>query len=180
VFSMTAAAGTTVQPSSSATGALPVAVGVAPDLGVAVVATQTGNTADVFDISSGAPTLSISIPNLQEPVGVDYDPVTQEFLVLERAGNAVFTLNPINDNQGTLRTGVDPSSLAYNFQASTLLTLNTASNTLSVVDLPNSNVTDLVPLSGSTQYALAIHPRLSLAVVTDSANGRVLLLPMPR
>ena len=178
VFSMTVSAAP--QPSSSATGALPVAVGVASDLGVAVVATQTGNTADVFDISTGSPTLSISIPNLQEPVGVDYDPVTQQFLVLERAGNAVFTLNPINDNQGTLRTGVDPSSLAYNFQASTLLTLNTASNTLSVVDLPNSNVTELLPLSGSTQYALAIHPRLSLAVVTDSVNGRVLLLPMPR
>ena len=178
VFSMTVNAAP--QPSSSATDSLPVAVGVAPDLGVAVVATQTGNTAEIYDISSGSPTLSNSIQNLQEPVGVDYDPVSQEFLVLERAGNAVFTVNPINDNQGTLRTGVDPSSLAYNFQGSTLLTLNTASNTLSVVDLPNSNVTDLLPLSGSTQYALAIHPRLSLAVVTDSANGRVLLLPLPR
>jgi len=92
----------------------------------------------------------------------------------------VLVIDPINLITSSIRTGVDPSSLAYNYQSSTLLTLNTASNTLSVVDLMQSTVVDVLPLSGSSQYALAIHPRLSMVVVSDSINNRVLLMPMPR
>lgn len=178
VFDVTSS--TLPQPSSLATGTLPVAAAVAPELGVAVVADETGNTAEVLNVSSGTLSLISSIPGLQEPFGVDYDPVTQNFLVLERAANEVLTINGVSLLESTFRAGVDCSSLAYDFQSGTLLTLNTASSTLSVVDLPNVTVTDLLPLTGSTQYALAIHPRLGLAVVSDSTNNRIVLMPMPR
>ena len=173
------AGSTAPQPSATSAGSMPVAVAVAPDLEVAVVASETGNSVQIFN-TAGVPVLLNQIGSVQQPVGVDYDPVNQVFLVAERAGNAVLVIDPINLITSSIRTGVDPSSLAYNYQSSTLLTLNTASNTLSVVDLMQSTVVDVLPLSGSSQYALAIHPRLSMVVVSDSINNRVLLMPMPR
>ena len=179
-FSITAT--TAPQPSASATGGMPVAAAIAPDLEEAAVAAESGAVVQILDVSSGSPNLITQVTNIAQPFGVDYDPVSRRFLVLARAGNEVLTIDPTTTppSLGAVRVGVDPSSLAYNFQSSTLLTLNTASNTLSVVDLSHSTVVDLLPLSGGSQYALAIHPRLSMAVVSDSANNRVLLLPMPR
>jgi hypothetical protein len=34
-------------------------------------------------------------------------------------------------------------------------------------------------VSGSTQFAAAIHPFTNMAVITDSANNRLLILPLP-
>ncbi len=179
----------------------PVAAAIAPDLDVAVVADAAANDAILVDVTAGAPSFLDRVANITAPTGVDYDPVTQDFLILSSASNTVTQLNvtPTGINtysllQSSIRVGVNPTSLAYDFQSGTLLTLNTASNTLSAVDLAKcitttlpvtactttSVVRDVLPFFGSVQYALAIHPRLGYFVLSDSANNRILILPMPR
>jgi len=186
---------------SVAVDAEPVAAAIAPDLNVAVVANAAANDATLLDVAAGAPSFLNLVSNITAPTGVDYDPVTQDFLILSSASNTVTQLNvtPTGINtysllQSSIRVGVNPTSLAYNFQSGTLLTLNTASNTLSAVDLAKcititlpatactttSVVRDVLPFFGTVQYALAIHPRLSYFVLSDSANNRILILPMPR
>ncbi|HKM90292.1 MAG TPA: hypothetical protein VJX29_06735 [Candidatus Acidoferrales bacterium] len=187
--------------SGLAVDAQPVAAAIAPDLDVAVVADAAANDAILVDVASGAPSFLARVPNITAPTGVDYDPVTQDFLILSSASNTVTQLNvtPTGTNtysllQSSIRVGVNPTSLAYNFQSGTLLTLNTASNTLSIVDLAKcitttlpatsctttSVVRDVLPFFGTVQYALAIHPWLGYFVLSDSANNRILILPMPR
>jgi DNA-binding beta-propeller fold protein YncE len=177
-FDMTATSAP--QPSALSTNPMPVAGAVAPDLELAAVAAETGSTVQILNVATAVPVLVNVVSGVTQPVAVDYDPVNQVFLVLERGANSVVTIDPATLATTSVRTGVDPSSFAYNYQTSTLLTLNNASNTLSVVDLMHFNVVDVLPLSGGSQYALAIHPRLGLVVVSDSVNNRVLLMPMPR
>jgi hypothetical protein len=96
---------------------------------------------------------------------------------------------------------VDPTSLDYNFQTSTLVTVNSASNTMSVMEYTCSPVTIIgQPITCSTgpktrlilglpgsaqfsqlqQYSVSIDLKLNLAVVVDQNNDRVLLIPLPR
>jgi DNA-binding beta-propeller fold protein YncE len=75
--------------------------------------------------------------------------------------------------------GVNPTSLAYNYQSSTILTVNALSNTISIVDSQTFKTRATLGISGSSQFAAAIHPLTNLAVIADQANNRVLLLPLP-
>ncbi|MBI1739223.1 MAG: hypothetical protein HYR58_08240, partial [Acidobacteria bacterium] len=61
-----------------------------------------------------------------------------------------------------------------------LVTTNTASKSISVMDFIQRRIRDVIGISASSQFAVAIHPRTNLAVVSDAANNRVLLVPLPR
>jgi DNA-binding beta-propeller fold protein YncE len=188
-------------PGSLAVDAQPDAAAIAPDLNISVVANGAGNDATLMDVSTGSPAFLNRVSNITAPTGVDYDPVTQDFLIVSSASNTVTQLNvtPTGSNtysllQSSVRVGINPTSLAYDFQSGALLTLNTASNTLSVVDLATCTTTtlpvtacntasivrDILPYSGTVEYALAIHPWLGYFVLSDSANNRLVILPMPR
>ena len=164
----------------------PIAAAVAPDLNYAVVAEATANNATLLDVSSGTPIFLDNIADVSGASGVDYDPVTQQFLIQASESNTVVELDATCSGgactllQTSIRTGVGPTSLAYNFQDGELLTLNSGSSTLSVVDFPAQLVRDVLPLSAGTVYAMAIHRRLEYVVVSDPANNQVLLLPLPR
>ncbi len=159
----------------------PVAAAIAPDLNIAVTAqASTSNDAEILNVSTGAVSAVNRISNISTPTGVDYDPVNQVFLIQASGSNTIVSLNTTTLATSSIRTGVNPTSLSYNFQDGTLLTQNGGSNSLSVVDLPNRQVRDVLPISGSPQYALAIHRRLELVVISDSANNQVLLYPLPR
>jgi DNA-binding beta-propeller fold protein YncE len=75
--------------------------------------------------------------------------------------------------------GISPTSLAYNFQTSTILTVNALSNTISIVDSQTFKTRETLGVGGSSQFAAAIHPLTNLGVITDQANNRVLLVPLP-
>ena len=78
---------------------------------------------------------------------------------------------------------------------STLVSTNTASHTITVADflgqkiravltLPpaassNTNLALGLSITGALQYAVDIHPFTNVAVIADTANGRVLFLPLP-
>jgi YVTN family beta-propeller protein len=75
--------------------------------------------------------------------------------------------------------GINPTSLAINYNSGTLLTVNTLSNTVSVVDTQTMKTQATMGIGGSTQFAAAIHPLTNIAVITDQANNRVLFVPLP-
>ncbi len=158
----------------------PVAVAIDPDRNLAVVANATQNNFTVFDISQSSPPLTARISGVQLPTGVVFDPVTTLFVATSSLGNNVAIFNPDTQQLTPLRVGINPTSLAYNFESSTLVTVNTASNTISVVDFLDRRVRAVLPLSASSQFSVAIHPRTNLAVVADQNNNRVLLVPLPR
>jgi YVTN family beta-propeller protein len=178
LFALSNAAGAI--PSGLGVDTGPVAAAIAPDLNLAVTAQTSGNDAEILDVSSGTPIFVNRVPNIFSATGVEYDPVNQVFLILSTGSNAIVSLNTTTLLETSIRTGVDPASLAYNFQNGALLTLNNGSGTLSVVDLPNSAVRDVLPIASSSQYAVAVHRRLEFVVVSDAANNRVLLFPLPR
>ena len=192
----------------------PVAVAIDPALNLAAVAcelvptsaTVQGGALDVGPIG-GSPTQD-RVSGLQIPTGVIFDPVNQVFLVANSANNDIVIADPTATfgttlsptlTLSTVPTGIDPTSLDYNFQTSTLVTLNSSSNTLSVLDYvcppvtsggtpsncPATRVREVLGLNSAQsfstllQFAVAIDPTLNLAVVVDMANNRVLLVPLP-
>ena len=180
----------------------PIAIAIDPTLNLTATAcelvptsaTQQAGALDIGPIG-GNPTTQ-RVFGLQIPTGVIFDPVSQVFLVANSAQNQIVIVDPVTFNSTTLRAGIDPTSLDYNFQTSTLVTVNSASNSISVLDYvcPPTGVNPacgapqvraVLGLSGSQsfstllQFAVAIDPKLNLAVVVDKANSRVLLIPLP-
>jgi len=90
---------------------------------------------------------------------------------------------------GSAQVGMNPTSLDYDYQSSTLVTVNNASNTISILDYvcpPNvlntclgPQVREILPFSASPQFSIRIDARLNLAVLADQTNNRVLLIPLP-
>lgn len=158
----------------------PVAVAIDPTRGLAAVANETGNTIAFVALTLINPSVSFRATGLQLPTGVAYDPFSDRFLAVASLANNLFIIDPGTGQVTQARVGINPTSLAYNFQSSTLATLNTASQTISVMDFQERRIRAILPISGSDRFALAIHPRTNLAVVSDAANNRILLVPLPR
>jgi hypothetical protein len=118
------------------------------------------------------------------------------FIVNSSTGNSVNIVDPVNSAQTGFRMGINPTAIAYNYLTSTLVSTNSASRTVSVADLlgqkiravltlppaapGNSNLAISLAIAGALQYALDIQPFTNVAVVADTANGRVLFVPLPR
>ena len=184
----------TVTASTVAVDQSPIAVAIDPDRGTnnrgeAVVTslTLTGATApigslDVVDLGVSPPSKSSSVPLQSNQVtltGIAFDPATTLFYATSSQGNTITAFNPDNSQTQIIPVGVNPTSLAYNYQSSTILTVNALSNTISIVDSQTFKTRVTLGISGSSQFAAAIHPLTNLAVIADQANNRVLLLPLP-
>jgi DNA-binding beta-propeller fold protein YncE len=171
----------------------PVINPVNPALGYAAVTTASqASSVQLLTIPGGALVQRVGGSLLQVPTGVLFDPVNQVFLVANSLMNNVVIIDPSSLNQSTVRVGINPTSLDYNFQASTLVTVNGASHTMSILDYvcpppasgvttacPNPQVRAVLGLGGSQQFSVAIDPKLNLAVVADQNNNRILLVPLP-
>ena len=169
----------------------PVINPVYPGLGYAAVTTASlASSVQLLTVPGGA--LVQRINGLQVPTGIVFDPVNQVFLVANSLLNNVVVVDPATFNQNSIRVGINPTALDYNFQTSTLVTVNRASNTLSVLDYvcpppangattacPNPQVRTVLGLSGSQQFSVAIDQKLNLAVLADQNNNRILLVPLP-
>jgi YVTN family beta-propeller protein len=156
----------------------PVAVGVFPGTNRALVAHATQNTLTLIDFDTT--TVLGRLGGIQLPTAVDFDPVSQQFLVLASLSNNLLVVNPETFQATPVRVGINPTSLGFNFQSSTLVTVNSASRTVSVMDFLDRRVRAIFSIAGSAQFAVAIHPRSNLAVIVDGEADRVLLVPLPR
>jgi DNA-binding beta-propeller fold protein YncE len=177
-----------------------VAVAMDPTLTFAGIAIA-GQPSELQIFSVGPNVSPGQVNNLQLPTGVFFDPVNQDFLVANSTVNTVVVVDPATAVVlGSLRTGINPTSLDYNYNTSTLVTSNAATNTISILNYvcppnpnginscPVTNVQDVVavgtpPPSSSVVVgpnSIAIDPRLNLAVQVDQINNRVLLVPLPQ
>jgi DNA-binding beta-propeller fold protein YncE len=183
-----------VTSSSVAVNQNPIAVAIDPDRGTnnrgeAVVTSLILNGSgvpsgglDVVDLGGTTPSKSttVTLPSIQAtPTGIIFDPATTLFFATSSQGNTVTALNPDNGLTQSIPVGINPTSLAYNYQSSTILTVNALSNTVSIVDSQTFKTRATLGISGSSQFAAAIHPLTNLAVIADQSNNRVLLLPLP-
>jgi len=194
---------TTLTPTSIGGIQSPIAVAIDPDRGtnnqgIAVVTSlqllsgqaPLGALA-VVDIGLSTPTLSTTIPAgsvTATPTGVVFDP----FVVTGTTNNGVFyanssgsnvitEFNPDTGGGSTVNVGINPTSLAINPQSGAIVTSNSASGTMSIVDtLSNPFKTrQTFGIPGSPTFGVAIDQFTNLTVIVDQANNRVLLFPTP-
>ncbi len=191
------------------TGQRPIAVGFNYVNGQVAAAASSGNSVGISGGGAGSVDQTF---NISAPTSVIYDPVTTDcgsntttgtttnttgcFIATSSTNNSVNVIDPVTSIQTTFRMGINPTSIAYNWRTSTLVSTNTGSHTISVADflgqkiravlsLPpttaaNSDLALSLPFAGAIEYALDIHPFTNIAVIADTVNGQVLFVPLPR
>jgi DNA-binding beta-propeller fold protein YncE len=180
----------------------PLAVAIDPDSGannqgIAVVtAVQLSNGSapsgalDVVDIGQATPALNPAISSgvSSTPTGIVFVPAaantngnTGVFFANSSGTNSITEFNPDNGGVSSVGVGINPTSLAINPQTGALLTSNSASNTISIVDTLSTPFRTHLTLGipGSPTFGVVIDQFTNLAVIVDQANKRVLLFPMP-
>jgi DNA-binding beta-propeller fold protein YncE len=193
--------------SSISTGQRPVAVSFNYVNHQIAVAASSGNSLGISSGAAGSvsQTFGVSAPTsvIYDPVTTDCGSnsngtttnTTGCFIVNSSTGNSVNVVDPITSIQRSFRVGINPTAIAYNYLTSTLASTNTSSHTVTVADflgqkiravltLPpatsaNSNLALSLAFQGALQYALDIQPFTNVAVIADTANGRVLFVPLP-
>ncbi len=117
------------------------------------------------------------------PTGLVFNPSVSPtlFYATSSGGNVVTTFNPDTGASTSVHVGINPTSLAINPQTGGIVTVNTASQTISIIDtLSNPFKTrSTFGLGGSPQFGAAIDQFTNLAVLADQANNRVLIFPVP-
>jgi DNA-binding beta-propeller fold protein YncE len=117
------------------------------------------------------------------PTGIVFNPSVSPtlFYATSSGGNVVTTFNPDTGASSSVHVGINPTSLAINPQTGGIITVNSASQTISIIDtLSNPFKTrSSFGLGGSPQFGVAIDQFTNLAVIADQANNRVLIFPVP-
>lgn len=173
-----------------------VAIDTNPLFPYAAVATDSSTSIiDFLDMATGG-TLVGRTSGLSNPTGIVFDPLNQVFLAANSLANEIVIDDPTSFLGTPVSVGVGPTSLAYNFQTSTLVTVSSVSQTMTllsylcpptaaapaclgpqvsaVIGLGGNQVT--APVMGPN--AVAVDPLLNLAVLVDEDNNQVLLAPL--
>jgi DNA-binding beta-propeller fold protein YncE len=172
----------------------PTGIAIDPTLGYAGVAASQTDALNILDITTGGLVGQGLISGFQEPAGVVFDALNQVFLVANSLESTVAIINPSTFQTSSVAVGVNPTSVDYDFQTSTLMTVNSLSNTISMLDydcpptnVPNgcSNPVVRTAVTGGSSTGIigpntiAIDPLLDIAVIVDPDNNRILLMPIP-
>ena len=176
----------------------PTAIAVDPNRAVAVVTNlqNSGTTVvtgglDVVTLASAPPLKSstASVSSLAASLtGIVYDPgdpnnttstTTGLFYATSTQANAIYAFNPDTTSAQTIRVGINPFSLGYNYQTGTLLTINSTSNSSSVVDVQNFKTRQTLGISSLSQFAIDVDNLTNIGVIVDQNNNRVVFLAMP-
>ena len=141
------------------------------------------------------------VSGLQVPTDIIYDPASDRFIAVSSLSNNLGFINPDTSLTGIVRAGLNPTGISHNPDASTLITANTASRTLTVIDLVERRVRAVVNVDAGTASALntcrlnpseptsevqvcnisaRIVPSSNIAVIVDEGRDRILLFPLPR
>jgi YVTN family beta-propeller protein len=163
----------------------PSAVAIDPTRNIAAVAEAGSNT--VVIVSLDTKQVLDRVTGFQLPTGGIYDPDSDAFLITSSLNNnfgtiTASTTNPASATYSVTFTavGINPTSLDYNYRSGTLVTANTTSSTISVMDFLTKTVKAILPVAASQQFGIAVHPRTNQAVIVDQNNHRVLIVPLPR
>jgi DNA-binding beta-propeller fold protein YncE len=178
-FTATIASALNTLNTSASNGSNPVAVGIDTVNQKALVANASAGTVTILDISQNPPAPVASISGFSQPTSVVFDPVHQVFIVAISLGNSIAFVDAQAEQTTSVRVGINPTSVAYNYLSSTIVTVNSISSTISVLDVSDAKVHANMGLKASELGSIAIHPRTNIAAIVDSANNRLLLIPMP-
>jgi DNA-binding beta-propeller fold protein YncE len=112
-----------------------------------------------------------------------FDPTVSPalFYANSSGANLITSFNPDSGATSIVRVGVNPTSLALNPQTGGILSINSASQTISIIDTISNpfKTRNTYGLGGSMQFGVAIDQFTNMAVIADQANNRVLIFPMP-
>jgi hypothetical protein len=187
----------TLTPHTVAVDQNPIAVAIDPDRGtsgrgLAVVTCLTLNggsspfgALDGVDIGAATPIRSISASTSflsATPTGIVFDPSVSPalFYSVSTQGNVITAFNPDTGQTLQIKVGINPNAIAYNFQTGTILTVNSLSNSISVVDSQTFATKATLGIGATSKFAAAIQTFTNLAVIADQANNRVILFPLPK
>jgi DNA-binding beta-propeller fold protein YncE len=145
---------------------------------------------DVVNLATAPPIKSstASVSSLTASLtGIVYDPgdpltfpaTPSVFYAASTMANAIYSFNPDSGSVQTVRVGINPFSVAYNPQTGTLLTINSTSNSSSIVDAQTFNTENTLGISSLSQFAVAVDPMTNTALIVDQNNNRVLGLALP-
>jgi DNA-binding beta-propeller fold protein YncE len=143
---------------------------------------------DAIDIGNATPAKSTTAATgttTATPTGIVFDSSVSPalFYSVSSGGNLVTAFNP--DAPGTptstVRVGINPTSLAINPQTGGIMTVNSTSQTISIIDTISNpfKTRRTFGIGGSAQFGVAIDQFTNLAVIADQANNRVLIFPVP-
>ena len=161
----------------------PSAIAIDPTRNIAAIAEAATNQVVIVDLGSSQ--VLDRETGFQLPTGAMYDPDSDTFLIASSLANSFLsiTARPTTGSYVTsapFRVGINPTAIDYNYRSSTLVTVNTYSQSLSVMDFQTKTVKAVIPLSVSQQFGVAIDPARNRALVVDQTNNRVLIVPLPR
>ncbi|MGB6484874.1 MAG: hypothetical protein WBE86_15415 [Candidatus Acidiferrales bacterium] len=190
VFTINSTSATTTA-SAVSVDQVPFGLAVDPIDNVGVVTASGQNMVDGLSLTSSSAFLSGRVQGFENPLDVTFDPITDTFLVADSLNNQIGIVDAKTLVLTPFRVGIDPTAIAYNFQSGTGVTVNQATNTLSIFNFvatnpPNSQlmintaqVEIILPFGGSAEFSVAVNPLTNVATVVDQANGRLLLIPLP-
>jgi DNA-binding beta-propeller fold protein YncE len=189
---------TSLTATSIAVDTSPIAVVIDPDRGtnnrglavVTAVQLISGSgpigVLDAIDIGATTPAKSTTAAVgsvTATPTGIVFNTSVSPtlFYATSSGGNVVTTFNPDTGATSSVHVGINPTSLAINPQTGGIMTVNSASQTVSIIDtLSNPFKTrSTFGLGGSPQFGVAIDQFTNLAVLADQANNRILIFPVP-
>jgi DNA-binding beta-propeller fold protein YncE len=160
----------------------PEAVAIDPTRNIAAVAEGASSTVVIVDLATSQ--ILNRVTGFSLPTGAIYDPDSDTFLVTSSLANNFGSViaHPDTDTYSVTfnRVGINPTSIDYNYRSSTLVTTNTSSQTLSVMDFLTKTIKAIIPLPVSQQFAVAVDPVTNRAFVVDQNNNRVIVVPLPR
>jgi len=117
------------------------------------------------------------------PTGVVFNPSVSPalFYATSSGGNVVTAFNPDTGGTSAVHVGINPTALAINPQTGGIITVNSTSQTVSIIDTISNpfKTRHTLGLSGSAQFGVAVDQFTNLAVLADQANNRLLIFPMP-
>jgi DNA-binding beta-propeller fold protein YncE len=179
----------TVTSTSVDEGAFGLAIDPIDNLGMVTASAQ--NMVDGLSLSPSSATLVGRVTGFENPLDATFDPMTDTYLVADSLNNQIGIVDAKTLVLYDFHVGIDPTAVAYNFQSATGVTVDQATNALSIFNFLASNPPDsqlmintaqveiILPFGGSEEFSVAINPTTNIATVVDQANGRLLLIPLP-
>ncbi len=146
---------------------------------------------DVISLASNPPirSSSASVSSLTASLtGIVVDPTPTVaatpgpalFYATSTQQNAIYSFNPNTTQTQSIKVGINPYSLAYNYQSGAILTINSTSSTSSVIDVQTFRTRETLNISSMSQFAVAIDNLTSIAAMVDQNNNRVVFLAVPK
>jgi hypothetical protein len=196
---------TTPVAATVASGGAPTAISVDPNRAEAVVTNlqNSGTTAasaglDVINLNVWPPTRNstASLAGVTALTsGITVDPAANPvvFYVTSSQLNVIYSFNPDTSSTTATAVGINPSSLAYNFQTGTLFTINAGTTppvdgtvltqnagSSSIVDMQTVKTRATLGISSQSQFAAAMENFTNTVVMVDQNNNRMLMIPMAK